>query len=130
MNDLSYLKSECYNYIKKSLDENVENKDVHKFLTCLSSILFCKNFFKREPKEDILKNKHFLKIIRYLVFLRFYYENIKQTESTKELIEYFTDEIKKENIFPSQDVTKMLIIQNTLLGINNTSLLITNYDKL
>ena len=105
-----FLETRVYNYYKAKKKKKATGSDRRKYKNyCdrLDEIQKLKIFLNRQILLKIEKEKsfidlHFLKMLEYYIYLRFYHENIQKLSCNGKLLRYFENVISTKGFDPTK----------------------------
>ena len=106
----NFLETRVYNYYKAKKKKKAIDSDRRKyeeFCDKLKVIQNLKKFLNRQILLKIEKEKsfidlHFLKMLEYYIYLRFYHENIQKLLYNEKLLRYFEKVINTKGFDPTK----------------------------
>ena len=105
-----FLETRVYNYYKAKKKKKAIGSDKRRyknFCDKLKEIQKLKKFLNRQILLKIEKEKsfidlHFLKMLEYYIYLRFYHENIQKLSCNGKLLRYFENVISTKGFDPTK----------------------------
>ena len=106
----NFLETRVYNYYKAKKKSKAIASDSRKYnyycnrlkeINSLKKFLNIKILIKNEIKKSFI-DLHFLKMLEYFIYLRFYHENIQKLSYNEKLLRYFEKVISTKGFDPTE----------------------------
>ena len=106
----NFLETRVYNYYRAKKKSKAINSDKRKYIyycnrlkeiNSLKKILNRQILIKNEIKKSFI-DLHFLKMLEYFIYLRFYHENIQKLSYNEKLLRYFEKVISTKGFDPTE----------------------------